>query len=282
MSNWGKRLFGLSLLLFVIGASGLVWLFSKQEYFSFSLAKVDEQRTISQAITALDVSTDTTDVVVTSSNLKQASVRLVGEVSDKQKGRIQFLSEVTPDGTLKVEVREQPHIDLFFPGNGRLQLQVLIPEAQYEKIRMETATGDVETRALSAKTANIHSSTGDVEMDGYTGERLDVITETGDMKLANIRSILSIDSSTGEINKLQLSELTHDVDIQTDTGDVRISVDKEPAAVNLELESDTGDIDADWASLSYESKEEHHVKASVGNGGPTLTVRSSTGDIRIQ
>jgi DUF4097 and DUF4098 domain-containing protein YvlB len=207
---------------------------------------------------------------------------LVGEVSDKQKGRIQFLSEVTPDGTLKVEVREQPHIDLFFPGNGRLQLQVLIPEAQYEKIRMETATGDVETRALSAKTANIHSSTGDVEMDGYTGERLDVITETGDMKLANIRSILSIDSSTGEINKLQLSELTHDVDIQTDTGDVRISVDKEPAAVNLELESDTGDIDADWASLSYESKEEHHVKASVGNGGPTLTVRSSTGDIRIQ
>jgi lia operon protein LiaG len=49
MSNWGKRLFGLSLLLFVIGASGLVWLFSKQEYFSFSLAKVDEQRTISQA-----------------------------------------------------------------------------------------------------------------------------------------------------------------------------------------------------------------------------------------
>lgn len=282
MSNLGKRLFRLSLLLFILGASGLVWLFSKQEFFTFSMQKVDEQRTIDQVVKRLELTTDTADVSITASNLSSPSVRLVGEVSQRQKERLQFLSEVTPDGTLRVEVREQLHVDLFFPGNGSLQLQVLLPEAIYEKISMETATGDIKSQALQAKKAKIHSSTGDVELDGFTGDLLDVETDTGDMNLASIRSSVKIDSSTGEVNKLVLPELVNDVEIETDTGDVRVWVAKQPAAATLTLESDTGDVGADWAPLSYEAKEEHLLKASVGTGGPTLSVKSSTGDIRIQ
>jgi hypothetical protein len=34
--------------------------------------------------------------------------------------------------------------------------------------------------------------------------------------------------------------------------------------------------------LNYEQKEEHYVKASAGSGGSILSVKTSTGDIRIQ
>jgi lia operon protein LiaG len=76
--------------------------------------------------------------------------------------------------------------------------------------------------------------------------------------------------------------LSYPVEIDTDTGDVRISVGKPPAAAIVSLESDTGDVTLNWPALSYEVKEEHRVQGSVGTGGPTLSVRSSTGDIRIQ
>ncbi|MGG1664176.1 DUF4097 family beta strand repeat-containing protein [Brevibacillus sp. NRS-1366] len=282
MKHWGKKIFGISLLLFVLGASGLVWLFSKQEYFSFSLAQIDEQRTIQETFTSLNLTTDTADVVVTPSQLPTASVRLLGEANENQKESLQFVTEVTPDGTLKVEVQEKLHINLFFPVNGRLQIQVLLPEKTYEKIVVQTATGDIKTGILTAKEAKISSSTGDVELDGFTGEKLDIRTDTGDMKLAGVRSALEINSSTGEIDSLVLPELAHDVSIRTDTGDVRVKAEKQPTAAKLELSTDTGSIKTSWSPLSYEEKEEHQVKASVGTGGPTLTVESSTGDIRIQ
>lgn len=282
MKHWGKKIFGISLLLFVVGASGLIWLFAKQDYFSFSLAQVDEKRTIQEAFTALDVSTDTADITITPSKLSTASVRLLGEASEEQKERLQFVSEVTTDGTLKVEVREKLHINLFFPVSGRLQVQLLLPEKTYEKLAIQTATGDIQAGILTAKEAKLTSSTGDIQLDGFTGEKMDIRTDTGDMKLAGIRSALEIYSATGEIDSLVLPQLAQDVSIRTETGDIRVKVEEQPTAAKLELSTDTGSIKTTWSSLSYEEKEEHQVKASVGVGGPLLTVDTSTGDIRIQ
>ncbi|MED4753990.1 DUF4097 family beta strand repeat-containing protein [Brevibacillus choshinensis] len=282
MRNVSKKLFGLCLLLFIVGAAGLVWLFSKQEYFTFSLKEVKEERMVSQSFKGLNLSTDSTDVIIGQSNQSSAIVRLVGNAADQQLERLQFTSDVSPDGTLNVTVREQNHLNLFFMGNGHLQVEVLLPDAVYENIRLETATGDIKSSALQAKQANLTSSTGEIELAGFIGEQLTVDTDTGDMKLLQIRSAVKVESSTGDINKLVLSELTHNVDIRTDTGDVRVSADKKPTDAKLELESDTGDINVDWSELKYDRKEEQHVEASIGSGGSVLSVKTATGDIRIQ
>ncbi|MGN7468419.1 DUF4097 family beta strand repeat-containing protein [Brevibacillus sp. SAFN-007a] len=282
MGNGGKKLFGISLLLFVVGVCGLVWLFSKQEYFAFSLKKIEEQRTIEQPFQSVVVEAGTADLVMMPTTAAQATVRLTGELSEQQKEWLQLTSEVTADGTLRVQVQEKLHVTLFYPGSGELKLEIRLPEKAYESIRLETATGDITSGALTAKTGEVFSDTGDVELTGYAGERLEVQTDTGDVKLADIRARLDIDSSTGQIDKLVLPELTHDVTIRTDTGDVRILVEKQPEAAQLELESDTGDIEVNWAPLSYAKKEERSIEASIGTAGPKLSVKSSTGDIRIQ
>ncbi|WP_312116165.1 DUF4097 family beta strand repeat-containing protein [Brevibacillus reuszeri] len=282
MKHWGKKIFGISLLLFLLGASGLVWMFTKQDYFSFSLAQVNEERTIQEAFTSVDVATGTVDVVITPSSLPTASVRLVGEASDQQMERMQFTSKVLPDGTLKVDVNEKLHVNLFFPVSGRLQLELYLPEKDYEKLALNTATGDIKASKLSVKKTNIVSSTGDVELDGLSGESLDIQTDTGDMKLSGIRSAVQIQTTTGEIDSLLLPELVHNVSIESETGDIRIKVDQEPAAANLDLSTETGSIKTSWKSLSYELKSEKKVTGSIGTGGPTVNVRTTTGDIRIQ
>ncbi|MGG4497902.1 DUF4097 family beta strand repeat-containing protein [Brevibacillus reuszeri] len=282
MKHWGKKIFGISLLLFLLGASGLVWMFTKQDYFSFSLAQVNEERTIQEAFTSVDVATGTVDVVITPSSLPTASVRLVGEASDQQMERMQFASKVLPDGTLKVDVNEKLHVNLFFPVSGRLQLELYLPEKDYEKLALNTATGDIKASKLSVKKTNIVSSTGDVELDGLSGESLDIQTDTGDMKLSGIRSAVQIQTTTGEIDSLLLPELVHNVSIESETGDIRIKVDQEPAAANLDLSTETGSIKTSWKLLSYELKSEKKVTGSIGTGGPTVNVRTTTGDIRIQ
>ncbi|MFP3389206.1 DUF4097 family beta strand repeat-containing protein [Brevibacillus sp. SIMBA_040] len=282
MKHWGKKIFGISLLLFLLGASGLVWMFTKQDYFSFSLAQVDEVRTIQEPFTSLEIATGMADVVITPSQSSTASVRLIGEASDQQRERIQFTSSVLSDGTLKVDVQEKFHVNLFLPVNGKLQVELSLPEKEYEKLDLSTATGDIKATKLSVKKTNIVSSTGDVELDGFTGDSLDIQTDTGDMKLSGIRSTVQIQTTTGEIDSLLLPELVHDVSIASETGDIRIKVDKEPVAASLDLSTETGSIKTSWKSLSYEQKSENKVNGSIGSGGPAVNVRSTTGDIRIQ
>lgn len=282
MKHWEKKIFGISLLLFLLGASGLAWMFTKQDYFSFSLAQVDEVRTIQEPFTSLDVATGMANVVITPSQSSTASVRLIGEASDQQRERMQFTSSVLPDGTLKVDVQEKFHVNLFFPVSGKLQVELSLPEKDYEKLDLSTATGDIKATKLSVKKTNIVSSTGDVELDGLTGDSLDIQTDTGDMRLSGIRSTVQIQTTTGEINSLLLPELVHDVSIKSETGDIRIKVDKEPAAASIDLSTETGSIKTSWKSPSYEKKSENKVIGSIGSGGPTVNVRTTTGDIRIQ
>lgn len=282
MKHWGKKIFGISLLLFLLGASGLVWMFTKQDYFSFSLAQVNEVRTIQEPFTSLEIATGMADVVITPSQSSTASVRLIGEASDQQRERMQFTSSVLSDGTLKVDVQEKFHVNLFFPVNGRLQVELSLPEKDYEKLDLNTATGDIKASKLSVKKTNIVSSTGDIELDGLTGDLLDIHTDTGDMKLSGIRSTVQIQTTTGEIDSLLLPELVHDVTIESETGDIRIKVDKEPAAASLDLSTETGSIKNSWKSLSYEQKSENKVVGAIGSGGPAVNVRTTTGDIRIQ
>ncbi|MED1783692.1 DUF4097 family beta strand repeat-containing protein [Brevibacillus fortis] len=282
MRNLGKRLFGISLLLFIIGVCGIIWLFTKQENFSFSLKQVNEERMIEQEVKAIEVRTEVADVEIMASKQPKASVRMVGEVSEQQEERLEFRSVVSPDGTLLVELRERPHVNMFYPRNGKVKLELFLPEKVYEHVQLETMTGDIKSGMLRAKNTKISSSNGDVDVLGYEGEALNVQTATGDINLANVRSAVTIESSTGEIDKVTMPELTHDVSIRTDTGDIRVTVAKEPAAAQLEVTTDTGGIETTWSNLIYEKDEEYKVKASIGSGGPKMTVRSSTGDVRIQ
>lgn len=282
MRNLSKKLFGFSLLLFIVGVCGMVWLFLRQEDFAYSLKPIKEVRVIEQEFKAVEIKTDTADIEFIPSKMPKATVRLVGEVSDQQQERLEFTTEVAPNGTLVVLLREQLHVNMFYERNGEIKLEVELPEKVYETFQVKTMTGDLRSGKLSAKNAQVYSSTGDVEMSGYEGEELDVRTDTGDINLTDIHSAVLIESSTGEIDKLTMPELKHNVSIKTDTGDIHVAIDKQPTAAILEVKTDAGAIETTWQNLSYERKDDTLVNASIGTGGPTLSVRSSTGDVSIQ
>jgi DUF4097 and DUF4098 domain-containing protein YvlB len=279
MNRVTNRLFGFFFLAFLVGVGGLVWQFQQMEHFNFDMQTIDEQRTITQQVKGIDVKTETADVVLTPARETSISVRLVGEVPKDRKPTLE--TEVTPDGILRITVVEPDRIDFFFTPRTRKELQVTIPAA-YQDMQVSTATGDIRAGGLQAKRVTIQSNTGDVVLNGFEGDRLKVNTDTGDMDLAGIRGEVNIDSDTGNVEDLVLTELGRNVDIKTDTGDVEIKVEKKPAAAHLDLKSDTGDVKADWPGLSYSEQTDHRLDGSSGASGPRILVRTATGDIRIR
>jgi DUF4097 and DUF4098 domain-containing protein YvlB len=280
MKRISNRLFGFFFLAFLVGVGGLVWQFHQGGHFHFDVQSIDEQRTITQQVNNIELKTETADVVFSAAQESSISVRLVGEVSAALKPTLQ--TEVTPDGILRITVGEPKQGGFFFSPNTRLELQVTIPAAAYQDVQLATVTGDIRTGSLQAKRLTIQTGTGNVKLNGFEGDQLAVSTGTGDMDLVGIRGDVNIDSDTGNVQDLVLAELTGNVDITTDTGDVQIKVEKKPAAVRLDLKSDTGEVDAEWPGLSYSERTDHRLDGSNGSDGPRILVRSATGDIRIQ
>lgn len=99
---------------------------------------------------------------------------------------------------------------------------------------------------------------------------MELKTDTGDITLETIAAALRVQSSTGDVDVLHMPELRGDVWIATDTGDVLLSVEQPPQAARMQLHSDTGDVQVEWP------------QTAVRDAGPLLTVRTATGDIRIQ
>ncbi|QQE73313.1 DUF4097 family beta strand repeat protein [Brevibacillus composti] len=284
-----NSLFGFFCLLFLVGLIGLIWQYSQQPDMGFRFEQVREERAITMPFTAIELETDTADVVLSISKTSQASAKMVGEVSSSRKGKQEFITEVTPDGTLHVSLKEQQlnYVGIKLPfnsdfGMGKLELQLTLPELVYEQVVARSGTGDIRAGRLKAKQARLQSSTGDVELEGFEGDVLEVKTDTGDMDLPAVTAKVQLVSSTGDVKRLQLNAFTNDADIHTDTGDVHVTIRPLPDSAQLDLASDVGDVEADWPRLDYTEKGRHRLIGSVGSEGPKLTVRSSTGDIRIQ
>lgn len=272
MTRWLKRLFRFFLLIFIVGAVGLIWLFSQKDTLIEAGTAIDEQRTIEQAVKGVEITTSRVDVEVMRSNIPTARIGLVGKLSEEQRKHIQLQSEVLADGNLQVKVIEQQGANLFFMGRSWLKLQVVLPEsdASYGRLRVKTDTGDVNIHTVSAKQGGVSSSTGDIDLIGFNGDTLEVKTETGDINMIDTQADMQITSTTGDVDVLNIPELLHPLKVRTETGDVQITFAKQPAAVDLNLEASIGDIEVGW------------TKGSYNEGGPSLSVKTSTGDIRIQ
>ncbi|USG64153.1 DUF4097 domain-containing protein [Brevibacillus ruminantium] len=284
MKRLVNGVFGFFALLFLIGVIGLIWQYNQTHDMKLLTESVDEKRTIEKPITGLEVDTDTADVVLSTGNQPEASIRLIGDINTKQKDRLEFLTEVTPEGILQVKLREHNGVQIgfFLPVSRKLELQVMVPEAVYEKIMVTSATGDFRISSLQAKEARMRTSTGDIVLAGFVGDSLEIKTDTGNMDIASAQGKIDITSVTGDIKRLVLEEMKQDVNVSTNTGDIKLTIRNLPSEAQVSLFSDTGDLEVDWPQLTITDKGKHKLTGAAGTGGPNLKVRSTTGDIRIR
>ncbi|MGE7270643.1 DUF4097 family beta strand repeat-containing protein [Brevibacillus panacihumi] len=272
MIRWLKRLFRFFLLLFLVGVCGLIWLFSQRDAaFFFTMNNLDEQRVVDQAFTSVEVTAQTSDISIKTDTIPSARLRFTGSVPEERKESLKLVSEVQPNGTLTVKIVEKEEHTLLKPGFHKLHLEITLPEKEepYKVIRVQTSFGDVSANSVQTEKGRFATHLGDISLSEVSGDDIQVKTDTGDIQLNRVQGAIEVDNSLGDV-EVAMPELLHDIRAKTETGDVTISITKTPTEAILDLGTSLGEVEVDWD------------RTAIKTGGPTISAKTSLGDIRIQ
>jgi len=129
---------------------------------------------------------------------------------------------------------------------------------------------------------------GDLSIAGLTSE-IEVKTSTGDINILNVTGPVIAKAATGDIT-VDFSDVSQSspISLYSSTGDVDIKLPKNTPA-NLDLRSTMGEVYTDF-DLKFPNEKKNmkiisgkrHLTSKINNGGVSITLRSSTGDIYLR
>jgi hypothetical protein len=142
--------------------------------------------------------------------------------------------------------------------------------------RYRTASGDVKLQAVSGRIA-IDAISGDVDVVANGTADVALRTVSGDVELraGTLRSLRAT-STSGDLKVAGRLEGPGPFSVETVSGDALVA----PAGdVRIEMTTVSGDLDSEVGDRPTGSR--GHRSLSVGAGGPLLTFRSMSGDLRV-
>jgi DUF4097 and DUF4098 domain-containing protein YvlB len=156
------------------------------------------------------------------------------------------------------------------------------------KITLTTGDGSVRATRVSGELM-VRSGDGAIRMDGVEG-KLDLETDDGSIAGEAKPSVLRAHTGDGSI-RIEVhadSQMTEDWDVQTSDGSVVLTLPTDFSGA-VDAESRDGSVRSNHpgikaATRDGEDRDERRraMKATLGEGGKTLRVRTGDGSIRIE
>jgi DUF4097 and DUF4098 domain-containing protein YvlB len=143
-----------------------------------------------------------------------------------------------------------------------------------------SVNGDVDITGpfgqVTAETTN-----GQVHLENASG-KMELETTNGDVKAINVTGPIDAHTTNGSIT-LELIKLEAEVKAETTNGGIvlRLSSSQEINGV-LEAETTNGSISFDVpVTLQSMQKSRHHLRGTIGRGGPQITLTTTNGSIHL-
>jgi hypothetical protein len=162
-------------------------------------------------------------------------------------------------------------------GSGDVKLSRLTGE-----IRLQTGSGNVRAHEISGPVRGTAGS-GDIELEESAVGDIDLHTGSGNITVRGIQGAFRAEAGSGDITAE--GAMSGAWEIHTGSGNVNIRLPKNAAFdANLSTSSGTLSVDAPLTTTVQGRVEESrkHVMGKVRGGGPLLTLRTGSGDIRIE
>ena len=139
------------------------------------------------------------------------------------------------------------------------------------RLRLESASGDIELRASEGDALSITSASGDIEVDRCRFGAATVRSASGDVRLDELESdpTLAVDTASGDV---ELSRcIARETRIKTASGDVELRLEPLPCGYDLSSNTVSGSVHFDDAALR-----------GAGGPQPKIGVRTVSGDIEAR
>lgn len=160
-------------------------------------------------------------------------------------------------------------------GSGDMQLSRLTGD-----LRFQTGSGNVRGRDLSGP-ARVKAGSGDIEIEEVGEGDLDIRTGSGNITVSGVNGGFRAEAGSGDIRgNGQPKSLWS---IRTGSGNVDLRVPSD-AAFDVDVSSNSGTVVVDHpvtTTMQGRVQERKSVVGKVRNGGPTISVHTGSGDIRL-
>lgn len=195
-------------------------------------------------------------------SLRQVRVRLPADAE---------LSVRTGAGGVRVEDRQGP-VDLR-TGAGDVELR-----RQAGAARIETGAGDVLVEDAAAE-LHVRTGAGGIEVLGALAA-VDLRSGAGGVRLSGEPSSVTVDTGAGGV-ELSLAALRGPVEVDTGMGGIELEL---PAGAGCELRAETGlgSVQVDSGGRRLEGRRGEPLVATLGGGGPKVSLQTGTGAIRVR
>ncbi|MBP5404525.1 MAG: DUF4097 family beta strand repeat protein [Clostridia bacterium] len=315
-----KGLIIAAIVLVIIGATLFVCAFAASGYdlSAFGVEKTETNTyVIEETFDKIEVDTKSSDVTLRVSEDGKCNVvceekEEVKHLVSVQDGTLKIIAEDTR--------KWSDRFSLFSSGKD-LSVSVYLPASAYASLKVSASTGDIlvpraftfETIEIKGSTCDVYCyasatgrneikvSTGDIMIEGASAGEAVLTASTGDISVESFacEGDLSVSFGTGKaaltavdcknlISEGSTGDFTltdviasEKIKIKTGTGDVLF--DKSDAA-ELEVETSTGDVTGTLRSAKVFSTDTSTGSVRVPNGtsGGNCTIKTRTGDIRIE
>jgi DUF4097 and DUF4098 domain-containing protein YvlB len=167
-------------------------------------------------------------------------------------------------------------------------------------VLLETGSGDLRLSDIASSQVRLHSSSGDIVVQEISGPvtaeagsgnirveekgegEMRIRTGSGNIEVRGVRGTLWAESGSG--NAEISGAIIGGWELRTGSGDVDLRLPAD-AAFELDATTGSGSIVTDRAvSITVQGdlrKSERTIRGKVAGGGPQLSIRTGSGDIRI-
>lgn len=241
----------------------------------------------------------------------KSEVEVVIKGNDKAARKMSFEIEKTSDG---VKVESERNGDSFWNFFNSLSYTVYIKVPEKYDLKLKTSGGDVNIRKVEGE-SYISTSGGDIAYAGGKGESK-MSTSGGDIDVKEFHGPVSLSTSGGDIkysgedSDVNASTSGGDIIItttngkvkgETSGGDIRLRFSGENKGIYLgtsggdviadlgedvsgyvDATSSGGDIESHNSNFRADKISSHSMKGSLKDGGETIRLKTSGGDVVIR
>ncbi len=162
-------------------------------------------------------------------------------------------------------------------GSGDIKLSRLTGE-----IRLQTGSGDVRAREIAGAVRG-GAGSGNIELEETGSGDIDLHTGSGNITARGIQGAFRADAGSGDITAEGMQ--TGAWGIRTGSGNVHVRLPAN-AAFDADISTSSGTLDVEAPiTMTVQGRVQEtrkSIQGKVRGGGPLLTLRTGSGDIRIE
>ncbi|MEV5027564.1 DUF4097 family beta strand repeat-containing protein [Paenibacillus sp. LPE1-1-1.1] len=274
-----KKLAAIALIMLGVGVLCAFFVFNESDLVKFKGEPYSDEKTVDASeIRSIHAETDTFNITFERGTSKDIQIKLDGSVTKSSIDKIIFTAETKGD-TLYIEGNTKNRFTIGYSVMN-LKMVVELPEKLWNSVDIETDTGNIVLDQMEGSKLHVTSDTGNVKVSNYNFAEIDFESDTGNVSFTDGEGIVNGETDTGNV-RIETAELREDITLKSDTGNITVNVDKEPASAAVYIQKDVGSSKVEWGGFSDSNDSKSIVDGKIGSGDIKIHINSEVGNVRL-